>query len=264
MATNKIIDFAGGLYAPGQVALDSSGNPFGEVVASGTITATNANANSGVPTANSTVTLSSVGTAGLVVAQVTGTYTGPLTLQTSVDGTNWVTARVPIMAFATGQTNQYIPTGNTGTYQFNCAGMPYVRLTALGAVTGTATVTMRSSPASGMPLANGTVCLHTVSAASTNSTLVKSQPGRIMHIYALNTNAAARYVKLYNRAAAPNVGTNTPLRTILVPANSSVSLNLVNGTYCDTGIGFAITTGPSDSDTGAVGAGDVIFDLDYL
>lgn len=77
-------------------------------------------------------------------------------------------------------------------------------------------------------------------------------------ITASNTNAAARFVKLYNLATAPTVGTSVPVLTIPVAPNSTVNLNF--GTYgmrLATGIGLAITGAAADTDTTAIGAAEV-------
>jgi hypothetical protein len=102
-----------------------------------------------------------------------------------------------------------------------------------------------------------------VSAASTNATNVKSAAGQVYGWYLSNLNAAARYVKLYNKATAPTVGTDTPLLTLMVPAGGAANMEFTNGIAFGTGIGFATTTGSADSDTGAVALGDVVVNLLY-
>lgn len=57
-----------------------------------------------------------------------------------------------------------------------------------------------------------------VSAANTtNATSAKAGPGYLHHISGYNAAAAARYLKLYNKASAPTVGTDTPFMTIYLP-----------------------------------------------
>lgn len=95
------------------------------------------------------------------------------------------------------------------------------------------------------------------SAASTNATSTKNSAGTVWSILASNINAAARYLKLYNKASAPTVGTDTPVMTIPLPAGQVVSINLnSNGLRFGTGIAWALTTGAADNDTGAVAAGE--------
>lgn len=106
-----------------------------------------------------------------------------------------------------------------------------------------------------------------ISAASTNATSVKASVATLYGIQVYNTNAAARYLKLYNKASAPTVGTDTPVKVITIPgstigAGSNVSIPSV-GVAFGTGLAFALTTGAADSDTGAVAANEIITNLDY-
>lgn len=101
------------------------------------------------------------------------------------------------------------------------------------------------------------------SAASTNATSVKASAGNVFTIYGVNTNAAARYLKLYNKASAPTVGTDTPVLTLYLPPTAVgggvFSFKLGEfGQYFGTGIAYALTTAAADSDTGALTSGDVI------
>jgi hypothetical protein len=104
------------------------------------------------------------------------------------------------------------------------------------------------------------------SAATTNATSAKNASGTLHLVCALNTNAAVRYLKLYDKASAPTVGTDTPRMTIaLPPSNVSTCREFPNGgAYFGTGIAYALTTGATDGDSTAVGAGDVVgLNVDY-
>ncbi|MBS1180452.1 MAG: hypothetical protein H6Q99_332 [Proteobacteria bacterium] len=95
--------------------------------------------------------------------------------------------------------------------------------------------------------------------ASTNATLVKGAAGRLYKARGYNAAAAVRYLKLYNKASAPTVGTDTPVVTLPLAPSAVFDIDLVPiGQYFSTGIAFALTTGSADSDTGAVAAGDVV------
>jgi hypothetical protein len=105
------------------------------------------------------------------------------------------------------------------------------------------------------------------SAASTNATSVKASAGNIYGIQVYNTNASARYLKLYNKSSAPTVGSDTPVKVITIPgsttgAGSNITLPNI-GVSFGNGIAFAITTGAADSDTGAVAANEIIVNIDY-
>jgi len=124
-----------------------------------------------------------------------------------------------------------------------------------GAVTVSGTVTSSTTVTANTPNPTSSAIN---SAASTNATSVKNAAGNIFSITASNTNAAARFVKLYNKASAPTVGTDVPVLTIPIPANSAVNLEFgTPGWRFATGIALAITAGAADSDTAAVAANEV-------
>lgn len=95
------------------------------------------------------------------------------------------------------------------------------------------------------------------SAASVNATLVKASPGSVNTISGVNAAAAVTYLKLYNKATAPTVGTDTPFATLALSASSAFNLNL-SGLQFSTGIGFGLTTGAADNSTAAVASGDIL------
>lgn len=96
-----------------------------------------------------------------------------------------------------------------------------------------------------------------VSAANTNATSVKASAGALHAIIATNANAAARYLKLYNKASAPTVGSDTPVMTIALMGNGGVAICLDPAMDFATGIAFALTTGSALADTGAVASGEI-------
>jgi hypothetical protein len=100
-----------------------------------------------------------------------------------------------------------------------------------------------------------------VSGASTNVTQIKTCGGNLKGYYITNTNAAARYVKVYDIQAPPVVGTDIPALTIQLAATSSDKQSWPDGIEFQKGIYFATTVGVADSDTAAVGAGDLIIQL---
>lgn len=102
------------------------------------------------------------------------------------------------------------------------------------------------------------------SAASVNATLVKSSAGRIMVVTGINAAAAVRYLKLYNKATAPTVGTDVPRWTEVLPVGKFTLYFGVVGLYFSAGIGFGFTTAAADADTGAVAAADIqAFNMQY-
>lgn len=107
-----------------------------------------------------------------------------------------------------------------------------------------------------------------VSAASTNATSVKGSAGQVYMITASNVNAAARYLKLYNKASAPTVGTDVPVHTFIIPGNTAgAGTNIpvpAVGLNFSTGIAFALTTEATDAGTTAVAASEIVVNLGYL
>lgn len=96
------------------------------------------------------------------------------------------------------------------------------------------------------------------SAASVNATSAKASAGRIFTIIAYNTTASTIYLKVYNMASAPTVGTDTPVLTLPIPAGGGLAMDWPKGLYCSTGIAYALTTSVADAGSAAVGAGDIV------
>lgn len=214
--------------------------------------------------------------------QVIGTYTGALTVQASLNGTNWITlgGATALTNIATANPAANIASATQGIFQFDVSGFAAVRVIALGAVTGAATVILAAGMGSGIvgidtpvTLAAGTAAIGTlatpagsalsvVSTASTNAANHKSTAGNLFEISVSNPTATAAYVKLYNKATAPTVGTDVPVMTIVAPATSATQTqSQVNLTFSQIGkrfplgIGMAITAGPLATDTAAAVAG---------
>jgi len=134
----------------------------------------------------------------------------------------------------------------------------------IGAVTltsGTVT-TVTNVTTAGTPLAPATPYFVN-SAATTNGALIITGTSGLQAFWATNTGAAAAYVKLYNKATAPTVGTDVPEMIIPVPAAvggvpgvAALPMGF-NGFRFALGLGIAITGGAADSDTTAVAAGQV-------
>lgn len=104
------------------------------------------------------------------------------------------------------------------------------------------------------------------SAATTNATSVKASTGILCGGSLRNRAASERYFKLYQKATAPVVGTDTPILTIGIPAGGAITLGDVfgfAGLLMSTGVAYAITGAYADNDTTAVAAGDVDVNLIY-
>lgn len=114
--------------------------------------------------------------------------------------------------------------------------------------------------------AGGCLISRTLSANNTTGILAKNAAGQVYGWAITNTNASPRFVKLYNKASAATVGTDTPVVTLLIPGNANGSGQLASftsGIQFATGVSYGITTGVADNDTGAPAANEVIVNLFY-
>lgn len=98
-----------------------------------------------------------------------------------------------------------------------------------------------------------------VSAAnSNNATVVKASAGKLHRVSGFNAGIVS-YLKFYNKATAPTVGTDTPVLTEYLPANTRFEFTVPNGgQHFSSGIGYGIVTGGADADNTAVAAGAVL------
>jgi hypothetical protein len=272
-------------YGPNDTATDvDTGTPLPaftpDVTATGNITTQNL-VPAGVATAGSAVEVSMAGRAALIV-QVTGTYTGVLSIQGTVDGSAWVTiAMGTLVRFSSAAVSSTIGSAVQDIFSLQGVnGFLKLRVTALAAVTGTAVVSIHANAVTAPPSNNSiaatlvgtsavsltsttiapsatvggnTTFHHAISANTTNATSVRTSTSNIGLIVVSNINAAARYFKLYNKASAPTVGTDTPILTAMIPAGRTVTIPVPNGGMrMVTGIAYALTTGITVADTGAV------------
>lgn len=94
------------------------------------------------------------------------------------------------------------------------------------------------------------------SAASTNATSVKASAGSLMEASLFNATAATVYLKFYNKASAPTVGTDVPILTIPVAAGAVWANEFGRfGKRFATGIALAITGAAAATDATAIAAG---------
>lgn len=102
------------------------------------------------------------------------------------------------------------------------------------------------------------------SAATTNATLI-SATATLYGLTATNTGGATAFVKIYDKATSPTVGTDVPVLTLPIPAGGYVTVPIdTRGWRPANGIALAITNLASDSDTTAVAAAQVKIIVSYL
>jgi hypothetical protein len=96
-----------------------------------------------------------------------------------------------------------------------------------------------------------------LAAATTNPVNLKTTAARLYGYQLANLSAAWKFVRLYNKASAPTVGTDAPLFVVALPPNASIDLNLATPISFALGLGYSITGAVADLDTTAVAANDV-------
>jgi hypothetical protein len=104
---------------------------------------------------------------------------------------------------------------------------------------------------------NGGTASRINSLNTTNATNLKASAGNFYEIDVFNNAAYPVYLKIYNKASSPTVGTDTPIWTIPIAAGTGYSKSFAYGFSMATGLSYAITKGQADSDTTAVLAGDL-------
>ena len=133
--------------------------------------------------------------------------------------------------------------------------IPGAQVSATQPVSGTVTSTV-TPPAPATPY-------FVNSAATTNGALILTGTSSVHSLWATNEGATVAYIKLYNKAAAPTVGTDVPEMIIPVPAAVSGVPGVANPNMgfipfrFALGLGIAITGAAVHTDTTAVAAGQV-------
>lgn len=203
-----------------------------------------------------------------LVVDVSGTFVATVQVQSSINGTTWrnVTGSTSVINLGTGA---YLTSSNitaAGLYAIDISSFQYVRLISTAYTSGTMVLEYNSvttgnlNPAGTNATVSGTVTanqgtlatgtpISVTTTASTNASSQKTTAGNLFEITASNPTATAAYLKFYNKASAPTVGTDVPVMTIPVAANSFVS-------YVPGGQGKRFTTGIAMAVTGAITAAD--------
>lgn len=221
--------------------------------------------------AGDTFTVPALGTIQAVGIQIAGTFVAGLVFEATVDGVTWaalqgVTPGGSVATSASSPTALILPAGGFQAVRVRVStytsGTVNVAATINGGwlpMAGSSAVTATISGTPTMNIATtGETAFTLTSAATTNATLVKNGASSIHNLMLTNYSAAIKYFKLYNKGTAPVVGTDVPVATIPIPANSHVSFSYAySGLRLTVGIAYAITGAMPDSDTTAVAAGDV-------
>lgn len=191
--------------------------------------------------------------------------------QGSNDNTNWVSIALSVN---TSVGTSAAATSTTSSGQIWHGPLPYrfFRLNVTGIASGT-TAGVCSFYAMPMAIAVGAQLVtpatptasFTNSANTTNATSVKASAGTLYSMAGFNSGGGAAYIKLYNKASAPTVGTDVPVIILPMAAAGGGSMDFgATGIRMGTGIAFAITGGAANSDTTAVAAAQVQVALSYI
>lgn len=250
-------------------------------------------------TSNSSTVSVTTTDAAVVGVTISGTYGGVnMTFEGSDDGgTTWYAVQAVRMDSNTAETASGALTNTSRAWRLNCFTFNAVRVRATAWTSGTAVIDLTPSPyavevapfipshavtLSSLPaLAAGTNLVGDVAggvrttatnallryklltASGTNAAAVKASAGRVYGWQFSNTTASYKYVKLYNLAVAPTVGTSVPVETLAIPPNGAIQYDSAIGIHHATGIAIAVTGGAADTDATAVAANDVIGGLYY-
>ena len=233
-----------------------------DVTASGTVTTQNL-VPAGTATAGSAVAIALMGK-GTVTIQVTGTYTGALSPQVTTDGTDWITQSGSVLQnMATGGYSATIPSAGVGIWQIEINGHAQFRITALAAVTGTATITLRAAagtsqvsvsqgPASGITnawptkLTDGT---NTAAVKAASTAALATDPAVVVSLSPNSQSPAPKgYVvanaPVYNSYASTSITTSAYVQLV---ASTSLLTNDLE-IFDSSGQGMILATGASGSE----------------
>lgn len=216
----------------------SLGNISADTTATGTITTQNL-VPAGVATVGSAVSID-LDSKGTATIQVTGTYTGALSAQITTDGTNWITPTNTVFKnMVTGANSVTIPSASVGIWQIEVIGHAKFRISALAAVTGTATIALRAAAnTSQVSVAGGA----TAANQTTGNSSLSSIDGKIPSLTVTATRLlvdGSGVTQPVSGTVTANLGTIGGIATettlsalnIKVPANLTVTSNrlLVDG-----------------------------------
>lgn len=104
---------------------------------------------------------------------------------------------------------------------------------------------------------------HVVQPNNTVPTQVKTGKGIVCCVSMSNSAAGMRYLKLFDKATAPTVGTDTPVMVFGIPNAWSREVNFPPVAF-QNGIWMVVTTGAADTDATAPGSNEVVADVYWL
>lgn len=129
------------------------------------------------------------------------------------------------------------------------------------AATQSGTWTVVDSPVT----SGGLSCFRDIDLDESGPANIKASAGQVYGWYLYNNSAVTIYVKLYNKATAPVIASDSALivMTIPIPAGSAANVEFSKGIAFSSGIGWTATTGVGDTNTGAPAVNDLVGNLLY-
>lgn len=248
-----------------------------------------------VNTAN-TIPIVNLNTVTVSVSNTSTMTGGVLTFEVSPDGTNWFQVAMGRIDSFTVETSYSLTTIANRAWSTSVDAFTNFRVRLSTAITGSGTATVIiaaqlfaiepivtigqsvaaslqttstiASIAAGTNLigkmnlttqtTGGATSFTQISAASTNATNVKASAGVLYMLTATNNSATVAFLKMYNKASAPTVGTDVPVMTFMLPTNGGITVPVpATGITFAVGIAYAITGLATTTDTTSVALNQV-------
>lgn len=240
---------------------DTGNTSLGTIATNTAGVATAANQTTGNTSAATTAT--NTGT----TATNTGTIAGAVTssvMQSNTKQVNGVTTQASAGAVGTG--SQRIAVGqDTTTIAGSAPGTAGSAstnvLTIQGIAGGTVVPTAAAATTAGGAVATG--CNAIVPSNTTGVLCGSAGAHQVYHFSLFNNSATVAYLKMYDKATAPTCGTDTPTSRRMIPANGGIETDVSTGAPFTLGVGYCVTTGIADNDTGAPAATTYLVNIYY-
>lgn len=94
--------------------------------------------------------------------------------------------------------------------------------------------------------------------------LVALSQHKIIAYQVFNSSEDPLYVKFWDTATQPTLGSDTPVKTIMVPAGGGANMSYINGANFTFGIWWSATKNPAANDTTDPDSNTLIANVDYL
>lgn len=110
---------------------------------------------------------------------------------------------------------------------------------------------------------------HLVPAATNNATTVKASAGTVYSAQLASIGSQPVYLKFYDKASAPSCGSDTVVKSLMIPVNSTAAngagsnVSIPVGASFSTGISICVVAGLADTDNSSVSATSYIINLEY-